>query len=47
MKLLSLKITSDFRNLKGVNLQFDPANDTYVIIGKFLNHLKNIHLNIL
>ena len=33
MKLLSLKITSDFRNLKGVNLQFDPANDTYVIIG--------------
>lgn len=33
MKLLSLKITSDFRNLKGINLQFNPVNDTYVIIG--------------
>ena len=33
MKLLSLKISSEFRNLKGINLQFDPSNDTYVIIG--------------
>ncbi len=33
MKLLSLKITSDFRNLNGLNLQFNSANDTHVIIG--------------
>ena len=33
MKLLTLKITSEFRNLKGLNLSFDSANDTYVIIG--------------
>lgn len=33
MKLLSLKINSEFRNLKGISLQFDPSNDTYVIIG--------------
>jgi len=33
MKLLTLKITSEFRNLKGLNLNFDSANDTHVIIG--------------
>lgn len=33
MKLLSLKITSEFRNLKGLDLQFNTVNDTYVIIG--------------
>lgn len=33
MKLLAFKITSDFRNLKGLNLQFDEAKDTYVLIG--------------
>ena len=33
MKLLSFKITSEFRNLRGISLQFDPAKDTYVIIG--------------
>ena len=33
MKLLALKISSEFRNLKGLNLKFDPINDTYVIIG--------------
>lgn len=33
MKLLTLKITSEFRNLENLNLSFDPANDTYVIIG--------------
>lgn len=33
MKLLAFKITSDFRNLNGLNLQFDEANDTYVLIG--------------
>lgn len=33
MKLLTLKITSEFRNLNGLNLSFDSANDTYVIIG--------------
>ena len=33
MKLLTLKITSEFRNLNGLNLSFDAANDTYVIIG--------------
>lgn len=33
MKLLSLKITSDFRNLKDFNINFNPVNDTYVIIG--------------
>lgn len=36
MKLLTLKITSKFRNLKDLNLSFDPANDTYVIIGNIL-----------
>lgn len=33
MKLLTLKITSEFRNLQGLHLEFDVANDTYVIIG--------------
>lgn len=33
MKLLALKITSEFRNLEGLNLCFDSSNDTYVIIG--------------
>ena len=33
MKLLTLKITSEFRNLNGLDLSFDSANDTYVIIG--------------
>ena len=33
MKLLTLKITSEFRNLKGLNLKFDSTNDTHVIIG--------------
>ena len=33
MKLLTLKITSEFRNLKGLKLDFDSTNDTYVIIG--------------
>lgn len=33
MKLVALKITSEFRNLKGLNLSFDSANDTHVIIG--------------
>lgn len=33
MKLLTLKITSEFRNLKGLNLAFDSVNDTHVIIG--------------
>ena len=47
MKLLTLKITSEFRNLENLNLSFDPANDTYVIIGNILNSFKNTHLNIL
>ena len=33
MKLLTLKITSEFRNLNGLNLSFNSTNDTYVIIG--------------
>ena len=33
MKLLSFHIQSEFRNLKGIKLQFDERNDTYVIIG--------------
>lgn len=33
MKLLSLKITSEFRNLKGLSFAFDQEQDTYVIIG--------------
>ena len=33
MKLLTLEITSEFRNLKGLNLNLDSTNDTYVIIG--------------
>ena len=33
MKLLALKIISEFRNLEGLNLRFDSTNDTYVIIG--------------
>lgn len=33
MKLISLKITSDFRNLKGLKLSLSDANDTYVLIG--------------
>mgnify|MGYP003498595565 FL=1 len=33
MKLVALKITSEFRTLKGLNLSFDSANDTHVIIG--------------
>ena len=33
MKLLSLKISSEFRNLRGINLRFDSPDDTFVIIG--------------
>lgn len=33
MKLLSLKIKSDFRNLKGLKLSLSEDNDTYVLIG--------------
>ena len=33
MKLISLKIKSDFRNLKGLRLSLSEENDTYVFIG--------------
>lgn len=33
MKLISLKILSDFRNLKGVELKFNARSNTYVLIG--------------
>ena len=33
MKLISLKIKSDFRNLKGLRLSLSEENDTYVLIG--------------
>lgn len=33
MKLLSLKVKSDFRNLKGLKLSLSEDNDTYVLIG--------------
>lgn len=33
MKLISLKILSDFRNLKGVELNFNARSNTYVLIG--------------
>lgn len=33
MKILSLKILSDFRNLNGIELQFDPSSQTNVLIG--------------
>ncbi len=33
MKLISLKIKSDFRNLNGLRLSLSEENDTYVLIG--------------
>ena len=33
MKLISLKVNSDFRNLKGLKLSLSEQNDTYVLIG--------------
>lgn len=33
MKLISLKVNSDFRNLKGLKLSLSEKNDTYVLIG--------------
>ena len=33
MKLLNLKILSDFRNLNGVELKFNAKSNTYVLIG--------------
>lgn len=33
MKLISLKVLSDFRNLKGVELKFNAHSNTYVLIG--------------
>ncbi len=33
MRLLELKVNSDFKNLKGLKLRFNPQNNTYVIIG--------------
>lgn len=33
MKLISLKIKSDFRNLNGLKLSLSEENDTYVLIG--------------
>ena len=33
MKLISLKVKSDFRNLKGLKLSLSDQNDTYVLIG--------------
>lgn len=33
MRLIELKITSDFKNLKGLKVSFNPKNNTYVIIG--------------
>lgn len=54
MKLLALKITSEFRNLEGLNLRFDSTNDTYVIIGNngtgktnILEALSSVFFNII
>lgn len=33
MKLISFKVLSDFRNLKGVELKFNTQTNTYVLIG--------------
>lgn len=33
MKLISLKVKSDFRNLNGLRLSLSEENDTYVLIG--------------
>ncbi len=33
MKLISLKILSEFRNLNGLELKFNPRTNTYVLIG--------------
>ncbi len=33
MKILFFKVLSDFRNLRGVELHFDPKINTYVLIG--------------
>ena len=33
MKLISFKVLSEFRNLKGVELRFKPQTNTYVLIG--------------
>lgn len=33
MKLISLKVKSDFRNLNGLKLSLSEENDTYVLIG--------------
>ena len=33
MKLISLKVKSDFRNLNGLKLSLSDQNDTYVLIG--------------
>ena len=33
MRLVELNIISDFKNLKGLKLRFNPQNNTYVIIG--------------
>ena len=33
MRLIELKINSDYKNLKGLKLRFNPQNNTYVIIG--------------
>lgn len=33
MKLISLKVKSDFRNLKGLQLSLSEENETYVLIG--------------
>lgn len=33
MKLISLKILSEYRNLNGVELKFNPQTNTYVLIG--------------
>lgn len=33
MRLIELEINSDFKNLKGLKLSFNPQNNTYVIIG--------------
>ena len=33
MKILFFKVLSDFRNLRGVELHFDPKVNTYVLIG--------------
>lgn len=33
MKLINLKILSEFRNLNGIELRFNPQTNTYVLIG--------------